>query len=83
VRKGNPFGKYGEDDFRLLQPPVRVEGKEQGLKLVKAERNLLEIELRDATFALTLTGFDTRRDLIVRVQEEAKNDDTENQLHGS
>ena len=78
VRKGNPFFKYAADDFRLLQGSVRVEGKEQGLKLVKAEENSLHIELRDATFALSLTGFDTKRDLIVRVREEATNDDQEN-----
>lgn len=78
VRKGNPFGKYAVDDFRLLQGPVRVEGREQGLKIIKTENNLLEVELRDAAFALTLTGFDTKRDLIVGVREEARNDDSEN-----
>ena len=78
VRKGNPFHKYAEDDFRLLQGPVRVEGKELGLKLVKTERNTLCIEIRDAAFAFTLTGFDTKRDLIVDVREEAMNNDSEN-----
>jgi len=78
VRKGNPFGKYAVDDFRLLQGPVRVEGREQGLKLVKVESNEMEIEVRDAVFGLTLTGFDTKRDLIVNVKEGETNNDSEN-----
>lgn len=78
VRKGNPFSKYAVDDFRLLQGPVRVEGREQGLKLVRAENNEMEIEVREAAFGLTLTGFDTKRDLIVNVREAATNDDPEN-----
>lgn len=78
VRKGNPFGKYAVDDFRLLQGPVRVEGREQGLKIVRVENNLMEIEVRDAAFELTLTGFDTKRDLIVNVPNPATNDDSEN-----
>lgn len=78
VRKGNPFAKYAVDDFRLLHGPVRVEGREQGLKLVRVERNEMEIEVRDAAFGLTLTGFDTKRDLIVNVREAPTNDDQEN-----
>lgn len=78
VRKGNPFKKYAVDDFRLLQGPVRVEGREQGLKLVRVEASEMEIEVREAIFGLTLTGFDTKRDLIVNVREAATNDDPEN-----
>lgn len=76
VRKGNPFTKYAEDDFRVLAAPIRVEGKEQGLKLMKADRNELLVEIRSNLFGVALTGFDTRRDLIVNVQE-VSNDDTQ------
>lgn len=75
VRKGNPFGKYVEDDFRVLQGAVRVEGKEQGIRIIKAEGNSLDLEVRDPSFVLTMTGFDTRRDLIVRVREEVAGND--------
>lgn len=78
IRRGNPFFKYGPDDFALIRAPVRIEGKEEGLKLIKTEKNLLEVELRSATFSLTLTGFDTKRDLIVRVKEEPHENDSEN-----
>jgi len=77
IRRGNPFSKYAPDDFHLIRPPVRIDGKEQGLRLTKAEKNILEVELREASFALTVTGFDTKRDLIVRVFEEKHDHDTE------
>ncbi|MCB1105989.1 MAG: hypothetical protein KDK74_14760 [Cephaloticoccus sp.] len=77
VRKGNPFKKYAVDDFRLLQGTVRIEGREQGIKLVRVEKNEMELEVRDALFGLTVTGFDTKRDLIVNVRE-ASDYDSEN-----
>jgi hypothetical protein len=75
VRKGNPFGKYVEDDFRVLQGPIRVEGKEQGIRILRAEANALDLEVREPNFGFTMTGFDTRRDLIVRVREEVLSND--------
>jgi len=78
VRKGNPFKKYAVDDFRLLQGPVRIDGREVGLKIVRVEDNIMEVEVRNAAFELTLTGFDTKRDLIVNVSEPSINNDPEN-----
>jgi hypothetical protein len=45
---------------------------------MRVENNEMEIEVREAAFGLTLTGFDTKRDLIVNVREVATNNDSEN-----
>ena len=57
---------------------MRIDGKEAGLRLVRAEGNILEVEIREPAFSFAMTGFDTRRDLIVRAREEAKIDDSQN-----
>lgn len=67
VRRGNPFKKYDPEDFRLFANPIVVSGEHRGLVQVDASGNSAHLRVTDPDFRITITGFDTRRDLIVRV----------------
>jgi len=67
VRRGNPFRKYDPADFRLFVEPVLVTGEYRGLDDVDNSGNSVHLKVTDPDFRMTITGFDTRRDLIVRV----------------
>lgn len=68
VRRGNPFARYDECDFRIDQNPIRVIA--DGVYIEDAARNRLRfLALRD-DFDLHVTGFDPRRDLRVRAIPE-------------
>ena len=64
VRGGNPFKKYTPFDFDVSREPVGVQV--EGARLLLCRDNALQIEVVRADFRLTVTGFDTRRDIRVR-----------------
>ena len=64
VRSGNPFKKYTSLDFDVSQEPIQV--KAEGVKLMLCKENTLQIEVILSDFRVTVTGFDTHRDLRVR-----------------
>jgi hypothetical protein len=64
VRRGNPFARYQPYDFDLADPGIRKEA--QGCTMASAEGNRLVIRPTKPDFAVTVTGFDPERDLIVR-----------------
>jgi hypothetical protein len=64
VRTGNPFKKYTPLDFDVGQPPISIRVTGAGLLLNK--HNVIQIEVRQGNFKLTVTGFDTNRDLRVK-----------------
>ena len=64
VRSGNPFKKYTSLDFDVSQEPIQV--KAEGVKLMLCKENTLQIEVIRSDFRVTVTGFDTHRDLRVR-----------------
>lgn len=65
VRSGNPFRKYTPLDFDVSREPVGVQV--EGARLLLCKDNALQIEVVRADFKLTVTGFDTRRDIRVRI----------------
>jgi len=74
VRRGNALGKYKPADFSLVRPPVYVESQ-TGVKLQEDGPNRLTVEVTQQDFQLALGGFDSRRDLFVKVDEQKATDD--------
>jgi hypothetical protein len=64
VRSGNPFRKYTPLDFDVSREPIRV--RVEGARLLLCRDNTLQVEVVRADFSLTVTGFDTHRDIRVR-----------------
>ena len=64
VRSGNPFKKYTALDFDVSREPIRL--KTEGVNLMLCKENTIQIEVIRSDFKVTVTGFDTRRDLRVR-----------------
>ncbi|MBI3568195.1 MAG: hypothetical protein HY084_08355 [Gemmatimonadetes bacterium] len=68
VRRGRPLSDYDPLDFNLAAAPIRIEAV--SAKVVSAENNRLRFEPESADFRVTVGGFDTNRDVYVRVDEE-------------
>jgi hypothetical protein len=64
VRSGNPFKKYTPLDFDVSREPIQM--KFEGVKPMLCKENTIQIEVIRSDFKVTVTGFDTRRDLRVR-----------------
>ncbi len=64
VRTGNPFNKYTPLDFDVARPPIEIQAT--GVALLLNKHNVIQIEVRKGNFKLTVTGFDTNRDLRVK-----------------
>ena len=76
VRKGDPIHKYDPSDFQLLVKPVVISEAPKGLAKIDSSGNMIRLKVTDPDFSLTMTGFDTRRDLVVRVVAKGRfNDD--------
>ena len=76
TRMGNPFRKYSRFDFAIDGLRVAADG----VALRVADGNRLEIVPARPDFHVAVTGFDPRRDLVVRVSK--KDDDApETELH--
>jgi hypothetical protein len=67
VRRGNPFASYEAWDFELDKSPIEIE--RQNCKDVEISRNKIAFSPTGSDFSVTVTGFDRKRDVTVRVQE--------------
>jgi len=67
VRRGNPFNQYKTHDFDVSSGGIQVTNS--GCRIITATQNLVKFEVLDVDFILELTGFDRRRDLVVKVNE--------------
>lgn len=65
VPKGNPIKKYQVLDFDLSKPPITI--KPKGVNILASEKNTLEFEITDEYCEITVTGFDRKRDLLIKV----------------
>ncbi len=78
TRSGDPFRKYSSFDFSIGHNGIAL--RHDGVVLGGARDNWLEFQPMRADFQLTVTGFDRRRDLVVRVSR--KDDDApETEFH--
>lgn len=68
VRRGNPFKQYNPYDFDLGRGLMTV--KSRRCKILSKNRQIIEIEVRKKNFNLEVTGFDSKKDLVVNVKEE-------------
>jgi hypothetical protein len=78
TRSGDPFRKYSPFDFAIGRGGVTL--KSDGAEVGAARENHIEFQPLRSDFQLIVTGFDRRRDLVVRVSR--KDDDApEAELH--
>jgi hypothetical protein len=77
-RNGNPFRKHSRFDFDLEDGSLAL--RIEGATVRAAGANRMEIVPSRPDFHLTLTGFDARRDLVVRVTRR-DDDAAEAELH--
>lgn len=68
VRRGSAIKRWASDDFVFVRPPLRQE-RAEGIIVSRADGNSLEIEIRKPDFHFEVSGFDTKRDLVVRALE--------------
>ncbi len=67
VQKGNPIKSYQELDFDVSKMPIVIESS--GVYFTKKEKNELEFSIEDNTnFEISLTGFDEKRDLFLKLR---------------
>lgn len=78
TRNGNPFRKYSAFDFTIGDDSVVLSG--DGANIRAMQDNRLEFLPTRPDFHLALTGFDARRDLVVRVSRKDE-DAAEAELH--
>jgi hypothetical protein len=70
TRRGNPFVQYDRADFVV----ERLRLEQRGLEIIFRKNNRVQASIREPAFSLTLTGFDARRDLRIRVQAKEQAD---------
>ena len=68
VRRGNAIKRWASDDFAFIRAPLRQD-QASGVIVSRADGNSLELEIRKADFQFGVSGFDTKRDLVVRANE--------------
>jgi hypothetical protein len=68
VRRGNPFNRYAPEDFQLLNGAIQPV-RQEGVDILDATGNTLRIRVTAKEFALTMSGFDENRDLVVQTRE--------------
>jgi len=68
VRRGNAIDKWAKDDFVFIRAPLRQD-QATGVIVSHAEDNLLELEIKKPDFQFGVSGFDTKRDLVVSAVE--------------
>lgn len=64
VRSGNPLKSFNENDFNLSDKSFSIDV--QGASIRSREKNIMLAEVESADFSISVTGFDTNRDLFVR-----------------
>ncbi len=69
VRRGNAIKRWAPDDFVFIRHPLRLEPKPVGVIVTRQEGNTLDLEIRRPDFLFGVSGFDNRRDLVVRAIE--------------
>lgn len=69
VRRGDAISRWAADDFVFTRQPLRQEPKPSGVIVTREDGNVIELEIRKPDFVFGVTGFDKRRDLVVRPLE--------------
>jgi hypothetical protein len=72
VRNGDPFRKYHTDDFQLLRGGIDPGPNYRGLEVDSYSANTIRWRVTHPDFHVSIAGFDTNRDLVVRVDPEGE-----------
>lgn len=75
VRDGNALSEWEPEDFQMVAPPLRMDPKPVGLRVLEQSGNRLLLEVYEPQFRIDVVGFDTKRDLFVKVDTK-KRDET-------
>jgi hypothetical protein len=79
VRRGNAFRRYQPADFELDKPPITISADSADVTDI-AQNRLVLVNLKPG-FRVTVCGFDSSRDLVVRAvaseSPQEKNDDSQ------
>lgn len=71
IARGNPFGKYRPEDFRLK----RLLSDSEGVISMEWQDNALRCVVKGDSFSLAFDGFDPHRDLVVRALMKSAEDE--------
>ena len=75
VRRGKAIERWAADDFSFTRSPLRQD-QASGVVVSRTDGNLLELEIKKPDFQFGISGFDTKRDLVVRAVEIKDTDET-------
>ncbi|MCL4789646.1 MAG: hypothetical protein KJ070_23145, partial [Verrucomicrobia bacterium] len=64
-----PYFLMCAHDFAFNRLPLRQDPKPNGIVVTREDGNTLELEIRKPDFLFGISGFDTKRDLVVRAIE--------------
>lgn len=76
VRRGDAINRWSADDFNFIRLPLHQD-EAKGIIVTRFEKNILELEIRKPEFQYQISGFDTKRDLVVRATELKVTDETD------
>ena len=68
VGTGNAFKKYSPHDFKLGKDGVKVTAANDKVKVLSAKHNTMELQINQVPFQVQVHGFDSNRDLKVKVR---------------
>lgn len=69
IRRGDPLNNYSPFDFDFKKFQSQNQITLNGGNLIRAEKNVIEVEIKEESFNLEVKGFDQRRDLYIKVEE--------------
>lgn len=73
---GNPMKAWSKFDFDFKDKNSRLQFTGNGVNVKAKAGNIMEIEVTKSDFQVTATGFDIHRDLFVRIDETAGDEET-------
>jgi hypothetical protein len=67
-RTGNPFSLWSSADFTLADLTLAFQGCDVEESLTVRSKNRITFRIRSADFRVSITGFDSNRDVIARAE---------------
>lgn len=77
VRRGNALKKYDPADFDLADAEFKLEPAPHGIEIQERSGNRMLVKVLEKDFQLCVTGFDTKRDLLVNINVKEAEDAAE------
>lgn len=74
VRRGNALKKYDPADFDLASAEFGLEPPPHGIEILERGENRMLVKVLEKDFQLSVTGFDTKRDVLVNIDVKEAGD---------